>query len=62
MARGQGDLKLARPGHGVVVEEFVEVAESEEEERAGVLPLQLLILLKHGRQWCRIRLHLIAVA
>src|ERR1044071_1552581 len=33
VARGQGYLQLARAGDGVLEEEFVEVAEAEEEER-----------------------------
>jgi hypothetical protein len=48
--RGERDFKLARAGDGVLEEQLVEVAEPEEEERARVLPLQLLILAQHGRQ------------
>ena len=48
--RGERDLKLARARDGVLEEQLVEVAEAEEEERAGVLPLELLVLPQHGRQ------------
>src|ERR1044071_3701035 len=41
VARGQGYLQPAGAGEGVFEEEFVEVAEAEEEERARVLPLKL---------------------
>ena len=50
VAGGQCDLQLARARDGVLEEEFVEVAEAEEEERAGVLPLQLLVLPQHRRE------------
>src|SRR5205085_9547604 len=47
VARGQSDLKFASACDGVVEEEFVEVAEAKEEQRARMLLLQFLILPQH---------------
>ena len=55
---GECYLKLARARDGVLEEELVEVAEAEEEERARVLPLQLLVLPQHGRDVLVRRRHL----
>ena len=49
VARGQRDLQLARARHGVVKEQFIEVAQAKEEQRAGMLRFKLLILANHGR-------------
>jgi len=35
LTRGQGDLKLARGGDGVIEEELVEVSDAKEQQRVG---------------------------
>ncbi len=50
VARGQGQLQLAADGHGVVVEELVEVAHAEEEQGVGILALGRGPLAHEGRQ------------
>jgi hypothetical protein len=45
----EGDLQLARPGNCVLEKELVKVTEAKEQERAGILLLQLEILAQHGR-------------
>ena len=44
VARGEGDLQLARRGDGVVVEELVEVPQPEHQQGAGDLLLDGVIL------------------
>jgi hypothetical protein len=48
IARGEGDLELARGNHGVFVEEFVEIAEAEEEKGVGIARLDGVVLLHEG--------------
>ena len=48
IARGQGDLQFARGHNGVFVEELVEVAEAEQEQRVRVALLDRLVL---PHQW-----------
>ena len=44
VARGERDFELARGGDGVVVEEFVEIAQAEQQQRVGDLLLDAVIL------------------
>ncbi len=37
LARGEGDLELARGGDGVIEEELVKIAHAEEQQRGGML-------------------------
>ena len=37
LARGEGDLELARGGDGVIEKELIKVADAEEEQRGGML-------------------------
>src|SRR5262249_54829093 len=50
MAGRQRDLHLPRSDERVVEEKLVEIAESEEEKRAGVLLFDLVILPQHRSQ------------
>ncbi len=45
IAGGEGDLEFARGDDGVFVEEFVEVAEAEEEEGVGIAGFYRVVLL-----------------
>ena len=45
IARGQRDLQFARGEHGVFVEQFVEIAEAEEEEGVRIAGFDRLVLL-----------------
>ena len=45
IARGESDLELARGDHGVFIEKFVEIAETEEEEGVGIARLDGVVLL-----------------
>ena len=45
IAGGERDLQFARGEHGVFVEEFVEIAEAEEQEGVGVAGFDRLVLL-----------------
>jgi hypothetical protein len=45
IARGEGDLKFAGGDDGVFVEEFVEIAEAEEEEGVRVAGFDRVVLL-----------------
>ena len=47
-ARGQRQAEQPRGEHRVVVEHLVEIPEAEEQERAGILRLDLLVLPHHG--------------
>ncbi len=44
LARGEGDLQLARGGDGVLEEELVKVAHAEEQQRGGMLFLDCGVL------------------
>ena len=48
IAGGEGDLEFAGGDDGVFVEEFVEVAETEEEEGVGVARFDRVVLLHEG--------------
>ena len=48
IARGESDLEFARSEDGVFVEEFVEIAEAEEQESVGIAGFDRLILLHQG--------------
>ncbi len=49
VARGQRDLQFARGDHGVFEEQFVEIAETKEDERIGVFFFDRGILPHQGR-------------
>ena len=49
-ARGQGDARVPRQDRGVLVEGLVEVAEAVEEDRAGMLRLQVEVLPARGNE------------
>src|SRR5262249_53093930 len=44
----QGNLELPGSDRGVVKEHLVEIAQPEEQERARILALDVLVLLEHG--------------
>src|SRR5579875_1651766 len=50
---GEGDFEFARGGDGVVVEELVEIAQAEEEERSGNLFFGSLVLPHERRRGLR---------
>jgi len=52
VTRGERYLQLPRTNHGILEEEFVEVAQPKKQEGTGVLLLELLILPQH-RGWGR---------
>ncbi len=45
IARGERDLQFAGGEHGVFVEEFVEIAEAEEQKSVGIAGFDRLVLL-----------------
>ena len=48
IAGGEGDLEFASGDDGVFVEEFVEIAEAEEEKSVGVTRFDCVVLLHEG--------------
>ena len=51
VARGEGEAQQFRGFQGVVVEEFVEIAHAEKEQRVTTLGLRLDVLPKHGGEF-----------
>ena len=55
-ARGQGDARVPRQDRGVFVEGLVEVTETVEEDRTGMLRLQIEILPARGNEVLLVRI------
>ena len=61
VAGSEGDLQLAAGQDGIFVEHLIEITQTEKQQHAGMLPLDVMILAHHGTQifhfsWCLSRL------